>query len=97
MSKLNKEQIITALECCYTDKRTCSDCPFQDPDKYMECSGLALSAIELIEELVEELAQNSKALLNSVKESLHAKGDKAACSVSIYDIDEVLEEAMKSV
>lgn len=49
--ELNREQIIRALECCYTDKRTCSDCPFQDPDKYMECSGLALSALELIKEL----------------------------------------------
>ena len=51
---MDREQIIKALECCYTDKRTCSNCPFQDPAKYMECSGLALSALELIKELTEE-------------------------------------------
>lgn len=52
--ELTREHIIKALECCYTDKRTCSDCPFQDPDKYMECEGLALSALALIKELTQE-------------------------------------------
>ena len=52
--ELNREQIITAMECCYDNNLSCSDCPFQATDKYLECSGLTLSALSLIKELTEE-------------------------------------------
>lgn len=91
--ELNREQIIKALECCI--KNQCENCcQCGNWHEQWNCmTFLMKNALALIK----ELTQNSKVLLNSVKESLHAKEDKAACSVSIYDIDEVLEEVMKNV
>ena len=60
MSERKRDEIIKALECCYTNKLNCSDCPFQDTDKYLECSGLTLSAISLINELTEEIERLKK-------------------------------------
>ena len=53
--ELNREQIIKAMECCYHNHLSCIDCPYQDTDKYIECSDLTLSALALIKELTEEL------------------------------------------
>ena len=51
---MDREQIIKALECCYDNNLSCLDCPFQAPDKYIECSSLTISALSLIKELTEE-------------------------------------------
>ncbi len=55
--ELNREQIKKAMECCYDNNLSCIDCPFQDTDKYFECSNLANSALALINELTEENAK----------------------------------------
>ena len=54
MSELNREQIMKAMECCYNNNLSCLDCPFQETDKYIECSSLTISALALIKELTEE-------------------------------------------
>lgn len=54
MEANRRKEIIKALECCYTNNLYCSDCPFLDTGKYIECSSLAISALSLIKELTEE-------------------------------------------
>ena len=51
--ELNRE-VIKALECCYDNNLSCIDCPFQDPNKYFECSNLTNYAVALVKELTEE-------------------------------------------
>ena len=63
--KVNREQIIKALECCYDNNSSCIDCPFQATDKYVECSDLTNSALALIKELTEENERLSQSLANS--------------------------------
>lgn len=46
---------------------------------------------------VEEVNIRVKNAVNRIKELLHAKEDRAACSVSIYDIDKVIESFMSEV
>ena len=46
---------------------------------------------------VEEVNIRVKNTVNRIKELLHAKEDRAACSVSIYDIDKVIESFMSEM
>lgn len=54
--ELNRDEIIKALECCYTNTLSCIDCPYQAPDKFFECSDLVHNAVSLVKELTEENA-----------------------------------------
>lgn len=54
--ELNRDEIIKALECCYTNTLSCIDCPYQAPDKFLECSDLVHNAVSLVKELTEENA-----------------------------------------
>lgn len=67
--ELKRDEIIKAMECCYDNTLSCIDCPFQAPDKYMECSGLTLSALALIKELTEEKKKSDRVFSDLYKEA----------------------------
>ena len=52
--KLNREQIIKALECCYDNDKSCLTCPFIESSKFESCVNLNKSVLSLIKELTEE-------------------------------------------
>ena len=100
---MEHNDIIKALECCYDNNLSCSDCPFQATDKYLECSGLTLSALALIKELTEEnerlkadkgYAQGVRDFAERVKNYYRHMTSKALPATVEYYIDQIEKEML---
>lgn len=53
MELKKREEIIKALECCYTLSSDCLSCPFIEDNK--SCASISLMAFALIKELMQEI------------------------------------------
>ena len=108
--ELNREQIITALECCVTD--SCFSCPYDDVGVYSQCvPALLKDALALInsqEQRIQELETESERLkawtvealtefAESVKRYYSAlPGATVGAAVRFY-VDEKLKEALDKI
>ena len=90
---MTDEQIEKALEHCSildTSMESCQGCPLDGLDYCI--TKLAKDALALIKQQREEIAIARAEAIRVFAERLYAKEDKAACSVSVYDINDTVKE-----
>ena len=75
--ELDREEIVKALECCYDNNLGCIGCPFQDPNKYFECSNLTTYAVFLVKKLNEEV-EDLKAIAEQYRKQFEDCGEDRA-------------------
>lgn len=80
------EQIIKAMECCYTDDGSCSGCPFQK--EFDACVGLTKNAVGVLNKLVDEverlrsLCETKDHIINKVSKNTQEIGRVAIRAIA---------------
>lgn len=92
--KLNREQIVKALECCLADRVICDNCPIQDEcESNLFNATLLKYALSTINELTEEnerLSQNNLVFAQGV-EKVAANYYNLGCTDTVQKMQEMLK------